>query len=745
MIFDHLSPEQLAIVHHAGSRLVVQAAAGSGKTRVLTARYLKHVVDDGLSPDQILTITFTIKAAAEIRSRIVGSLRELGHQDAARTAETGPISTIHSFCESALRANSVYHGLDPEFSLESSAELAFLVRDFLREELADDHFHSPEIREFVRHSSGKARYGAERELITMIHSQVQTLLGQLRGTLLTPRQLHERYASPLKVAEYFYSHYRTELRPKQQRDIEAVLDQLRAGELSDAPDVRMWCRAIGLMQLTLRVWERYEAKLRSEQKLDFTLLESECIRMLEENPEVVARLQRQFEVVLVDEAQDLNPVQHKLLDLMQPKNLILIGDPQQSIYSFRQADRSLFIKKMLEFETMGLPTNYRSSRAVLGIVDAVFQPLWASEHQSMSPSPQAQEGQSGLLWLGAKDSLQTAKWVEGLLKSGIERRDIAILVRNESHGGDILRALQRANIEAHQFGSKNFYTWLPIKDLSHTLTALVDPTNEYSLLCCLHSFVVGLSLDSVVLARHEAQQANQPLLAYLRTFEPPLETDEPKLRKFLSWFEPLSLLADRMQAGEVLAAILDRSEILTTIARSPNPQQHLANIRKLQYMATQNPELTTAAFAARIQDIQMIRHREEDASAQDVHSDHVTIMNVHQSKGLEFPIVLIPNTFGRMNADHDSVVVDKETGLISFPEKGSIAHGALRTRRGFKNEQEELRLLYVAMTRAQRAVYVASSSEVFGKRNKSWARVIAEALQLDSEPKLPFAILKPEG
>lgn len=726
-----LTSEQRSIIDSPERRIVVRAAAGSGKTRVLVERYLRHIAQDGLRPDEILAITFTRKAAAEMKTRIVARLQSLGLQEAAQIAETGPISTIHSFCERTLRENCIAARLDPRYEITSEGRVAALRNELVQEEITFAEHSGPYVQALLKVLAGKGGYQMESALSARLESDISEVISKFRGTLWRVEELEAIYRTPAELARYAEEHW-SELH------LEGTADKLLAGfrgegakEEKVVEERRHLELVCGLMQMALAVWKRLDQHLLRSQTLDYALLEQQLLNLLTESPETCARLRRQYRVVLVDEAQDLNPVQHRILELLDPETEMLVGDPQQSIYGFRLAEMGLFIEKATRAAQFRQTTNFRSTSTIIQTIDETFASQWGDFHDPMSPAPAAGPGETEVWKLGGADGQATAQWIRSQIESGEKPGDIVILIRNFRHGELFVPHLKRLDIPHRQIGTTRFFTRLQIRDLANILEALSNPQDEFALAALLRSPIVGVSLDSVVRLTLDAQELAKPFLKALEDAENLPEEDQKLVSRFLEWFSPLSRHADRLTAWEVLSEVFGRTDYLERVAADHNPQQALANIRKLHRQAIENHNLSPTEFAEWIRHVQSINHREEDAPAVDDREGVVRIMTVHKSKGLEFPVVVIPHTFFSLPKSR-SVVVDRRTGLVGLSAddlKPKLLE-AVKKSNAAQDTAEEQRLLYVAMTRAQRKLCVAVGAGVKGLWNAS----LMKGLRVASEP-----------
>lgn len=730
--------EQTIVVRATNPRLRVSAAAGAGKTRILVDRYLRHVLEDGLHPDEILTITFTRKAAAEMKKRIVARLWSAGRTEEARFAETGPIQTIHGFCERVLRENAVAAGVDPDFDILSEAQTTRLIDEEITLALAQDWQEFPEAEEFIRLLSGQRSYRSRGLAYEALKGPIRDVLRKLRGSGTEIRELRERYVTPAVVRASW-----TQIVMKETP--EPVLDELRSTPLDDPLPVRLRAAyklaglripqpfaqrhdeeaetesarlTCGLLALVLRAWERIDDRIREEQRFDFAALEAAVVQAIEQSGEVQARIRRTYKVAMVDEAQDVNRVQHRLLDAMGIETELLVGDRQQSIYAFRQADVEEFKRKIASGQHLQLTENFRSEPGILRFVDAVFGSLWGNDYVPMSKvQPLDLDNPPNPIYPGvelwehkAKDTALTAHYVRELLTTE-NPNDVAILVRSSAFGTDLGVALAAHRIESEIVGeSERFYSRLEIRDLSNALTCLGNRWNDFALLATLRSPVVGLSFAAV-----DRLASNRPVIEALAALPFDDTADRTKALAFLEWFEPLSKRADRLPAWEVLSHVFAKSNYLSAIVGRPRGHQEVANAKKLLVLAIEAPDLGPVEFADRVREIRDLRHREGDAPINEDNPNAVKIMNIHKAKGLEFEVVVLPQMFEKLSRERDEIEVDPRLPMVttSLRKGAKVAyHQWLGERRRERETEEELRVLYVGMTRAKRKLCVATGSHI---------------------------------
>ena len=414
--------EQLLAIERREGDLLLDAGAGSGKTSVLVERFVRSVLEDGVEVAAILTITFTEKAAAEMRDRIRRRLRELGADEAARATEGAFISTIHGFCARLLRAHALAAGLDPGFVVLDAPEAERLADGAFADAL-EELGRTPGIHPPVPHQPAVdliAAYtaGGLRSAILQIHDELRSR-GERRPRLpdLPPAPDLEAARRELIDAAAAAARELGEVAEPGPRVLQALARVERCPEVAQADDpwpgdlyavglpggngaalstdaclrytdalaaFRTACehrRAIrvhGLLDRLLRLFgERYARAKRDASGLDFEDLELECRELLRSDSELRERYRARFARIMVDELQDTNQVQLELIELVARGNLFTVGDAQQSIYGFRHADVELFERRGASLAAAGaratLDTNFRSRPEILAVINGLFE------------------------------------------------------------------------------------------------------------------------------------------------------------------------------------------------------------------------------------------------------------------------------------------------------------------------------------------------------------------------------------
>ncbi len=738
------TPEQEAVLASREQMFVVRASAGSGKTSVLTEKYLRAVIQQGLRPDQILCVTYTKKAAVEMKTRIVNGLQQAGRWDEAQIAETGPISTIHSFYERTLREYAFFAGIDPEFDVVTGIHSERIFQSALESALEEELDRKPLVRQAVDFLAGKVRWKGVSE---QLPEHVQRILGNLRESHHPYPALAALYEMPWTYERRIYEEVRA-LLPPDLRDQFSEIEpdfpdqlakaievynkenraKLKIGDWFAPPPLgEKWTKdaelTVGLCQLVLSVWRRYDQLLQDRAVLDITALERRAIDLIEEKDEVRDQLIRRYRLMMIDECQDVNPIQYRLLDRLPLEQVMLVGDPQQSIFGFRGADHRLFVRRSRDLPALTLSKNFRSDAGILRFVDDFFAAEWGANYQPMAPIEEQDpfggrlEGDySGVeCWWDSQNIELVAVGIAQLIEEGQVPGGIAALVETNSSGSRLRAALQARGIAAHLNGqSEKFYVGMVVRDLANALEAVADPTRTFSMLALLHSPFVGLSLDSVVLLSRE-----EDVLASLVEFEPSVPEDREKLNQFLRWFGGIARTADRHAAWEVIADLFRETPFLAQLARRPDATQALANARKLFMIATEEPDLGPLAFAEQIRQIQRLGHKIPEPSPIDNPSDSVAIYTMHKAKGLEFDVVVVAECH-QVRRSPSIPLVDRDSGLVAHATGSHKSPGkeVLKKELERREQEEHLRLFYVALTRAKKKLCLALSSSGKGVGGK---------------------------
>jgi ATP-dependent helicase/nuclease subunit A len=636
--------EQRQAIERRDGDLLLDAAAGSGKTSVLVERFVRAVLEDGVDVAAILTITFTDKAAAELRDRIRARLRELGADDAARATEGAFISTIHGFCARVLRAHALAAGIDPGFSVLDENEARQLAGGAFEEALED----------LAQNTSGGVElisaYGAGplRGAILGAYDELRSR-GSSSPRLVAPPPgpgLDEARAELADAAASLERELGAVADPSA-RAVEA-LDRLARvgaviasaepwpGDLSSlalpggngaalstaacvtygealsgfrtASEGRRAERAVALLdQLLLGFGERYAARKRERGGLDFEDLELMTRTLLLRDRELRERYRSRFDQIMVDEFQDTNAVQLELIEQVSADNLFTVGDAQQSIYGFRHADVELFERRGERLAREGrratLQTNFRARREILKVLNTAFEaelgerfmPLLAGRQDAPAGEPLVEllVADKGADWategLAAPwrvaESRALADRVAELVQAGAAFRDIVVLTRATTDLRAYERALEERGVATYLIGGRGYWAHPQVVDLVGYLRALANPRDEEALYTVLASPIVAASLDALVLVGAAARASGRDPWWVLAEPEGRLDDldaeDRDRLERFVSWFGAERSGSARRGIEELISRALELSGYDVQMLALPGGARRLANVRKL--------------------------------------------------------------------------------------------------------------------------------------------------------------------
>lgn len=668
-----LNPAQIEAVRYQKGPLLVIAGAGTGKTTVITERVKWLITKKGVSPSQILALTFTEKAAREMEER-VDQILPLGYSQFW-------ISTFHSFCDRILRDEISHIGLNPSFKLMTQAETVL----FLRQHLFDFKL------KYFRPTSNPNKF-----LTAMISH-----FSRLQDEDIQPKQ-YQQFARKL---------------PKNPKTEEDRLEILKTKELAIA-------------------FSTYQKIKEKESLFDFADLIGYTLRLFRERPNLLRDYQKRFAFVLVDEFQDTNIAQYELVKMLAPPrknpNLTVTGDDSQSIYKFRGAAISNILSFREDYKNskmVVLTENYRSTQTLL---DQSHQLIKQNDPdtlesrlgipKNLKSNSKAREIKSQLLFADRVENEAdlVVKEIQDLTKKEYSFKDIAILVRANNHSEPFTRSLSRHGIPYQFLGPSYLFRKPEIKDLVAYLQLLVDPQDDLAFFRVASLPVFKISPQRLALLRSFAKRNN------LSLFE--ASGKKEKKKKFSSLLKMIKRhlkLLPKETGGQILYYFLEDTGLLKTML-NPNSepdQQKALNVSKffdkIKSFEADNEQASVFFLldwvTLRLEMGESPRAAEDDWTE----NDAVNILTVHSSKGLEFPIVFV------VNLVNQRFPTNNRRELIPIPQpliKEFLPEGD-------PHEQEERRLFYVAITRAKDRVYL-TGSKFYGqaKREKRLSPFVAEML-----------------
>jgi ATP-dependent helicase/nuclease subunit A len=749
------NPEQQAAIEARGE-VFVSAGAGTGKTAVLVERFARAVCDDGLDVDSILVITYTRKAAGELRSRIREALLARGRPDAARALDGAWISTIHGFCNRLLRAHPFAAGLDPRFRELDEAQAAVLRSEAFDEALASfcAGDEPDRLRLLVAYGGSRLRgmltgiyetlRAAGRPLVLELGeaAPLQERVEELREAarclaedegatanqrdnsaallaLLDGRPLPDRLldlsafrARGERAASYEEARKRVE---------QAALDSIAAGD-----------REL-LQDLLDRFHEAYHAAKERESALDFEDLQLAARDLLRDHADIREREQLRFRSLMVDEFQDTNRLQCELVDLLVDgpgeREVFFVGDEFQSIYGFRHADVAVFRdRRERAGGGLALTRNYRSRPEVLAAVNALFGEEFGDEFQPLAasgdfPDPvfghpvellvtdKASYADTGEHWRRG-EARHIARRVRELVDAGAaEPGEIVLLFAAGTDAEWYEEELRRAGLPTYRATGRGYFGQQQVVDLLAYLRLLHNRYDDQALLTVLASPFVGLSNDALVLIRRAAPK--RPLFTGIELKLPgALSTeDERLLRAFRQRYDRLVAASARVSLEHLCERIVAEHDYDLAVLAQWDGKRRYANLRKLGRLARSYEELRgrdLEGFVRFVRRQEAVGARELEAVAEEEGTGAVRLLTIHAAKGLEFKVVIVADAGRDRPAPAADEILALSDGRFGFKvadpytsrRRGAFAYDEVRATREAEDRAERLRLYYVAMTRA---------------------------------------------
>jgi DNA helicase-2/ATP-dependent DNA helicase PcrA len=614
-LLEGLNPEQQRAVVTIDGPLLILAGAGSGKTKTLTHRIAYLLAEKKAEPHEVLAVTFTNKAAKEMRERVA----KLAGANAEYRGFMPYMGTFHGICVRLLRQYGEFIGLAPNFVIFDASDAQALVKQISKRLMIDEKQNPPRT--------------------------IASLVSSAKNELISPDEYKGTAQSPLQ-------------------------------------------------KIAAQIYPIYESELRNQQALDFDDLIGRTVSLLRNHVEIREKLQAQFKYILIDEYQDTNAAQYRLIKLLTNKNqnIAVVGDDWQSIYSWRGAD----FKNILNFERdypkstiIKLEQNYRSTKHILDAAHAVItknqqrsdKQLWTASGpgqpvQIVPVVNERAEGEAIIRRIKTYTDMRARDY-----------RDFAVLYRTNAQSRSLEEQFIRYGVPYKIVGGLRFYDRAEIKDILAYLRLIYQPEDVVSFSRVVNVPTRGIGAKSVQdflswrtlqgLSLDEAlQKSNESGIT------PRAKT---ALREFTNLLHDMRGLSEEIPVAELLDGLLRRLDFIRTVDDgTPQGEARAENVRELLSVAKAYSEVGLTSF---LEEVALI----SDLDGMRDEQDSVTLMTLHAAKGLEFPVVFMPGMEESM-----------------FPHSRALFD--------VSEMEEERRLCYVGMTRAREELYMlyADSRVLYG-------------------------------
>ncbi len=611
-IYDSMNERQREAVFHTEGPLLILAGAGSGKTRVLTHRIAYLIEEKGVNPWNILAITFTNKAAGEMRER-VDRLVAFG-------AESVWVSTFHSACVRILRRHIDRLGYDSKFTIYDSDDQKTLMKDICKRLQID------------------TKQWKEKTLLGIISSAKNELIGAQEYEMNTMGDFSKR-----KIAE---------------------------------------------------AYKEYQRQLRTNNALDFDDLIMKTVELFKLNPDVLEAYQERFKYIMVDEYQDTNTAQFKLISLLASKyqNLCVVGDDDQSIYKFRGAN----IRNILNFEdvfpsarVVKLEQNYRSTKTILDAANHVIRNNLERKNKTLWT---ANDGGAPIIFQNFMTAYEEAEYIAEDLAKRVAAgdgnySDCAILYRTNAQSRLLEEKFLLANIPYRIIGGVNFYARKEIKDLLSYLKTVDNARDDLAVRRIINVPRRGIGAATLAKVQDFAVENEISFYNALRAAEeiPALGRSVAKLKPFVTLIQTLRAQQEYFSVAELLKEVIDRTDYVKEL-EDENTEESRARIENIDELiskaASYDEEAENPTLSGFLEEVALVA----DIDNLEENNDRVVLMTLHSAKGLEFPNVYLAGMEDGIFPSYMTIVSEDPTDL-----------------------EEERRLCYVGITRAMRQLTITSA------------------------------------
>lgn len=591
---EKLNNEQKKAATFKDGPCLVIAGAGSGKTKVLTTR-IANLIENGVKPYNILAITFTNKAAGEMRERVNNIIN----------AHDAFIGTFHSFGLKIIRENSALFNLTSAFTLIDTEDQTSIIKKIMKDINITDKMISPAF--------------------------IKSKISFIKNNMLLDSE----------IANFLISENE---------------------------------------KIAVKIYYEYEKILKRNNTLDFDDLLKKPVELFNSNKEVLEKYQDKFKYILIDEYQDTNEVQYKLVKLLSKKylNLFVVGDPSQSIYAFRGANYQNILNFEKDFKgctVIKLPQNYRSTQTILDAANEVIS--HNKQRKDLDLFSDLGQGVKIKYIRTFNDSMENKRVVDEIQKlyeEGYNRKDMAIFYRTNAQSRSIEDALVKANIPYKVFGSFYFYKRKEIKDLLAYLKLIANPSDDVSLERVINEPKRKIGDKTIENLRDKARSLN------ISMFE---AIDSGKELEFKNLILNLIEISKDTSITGLIDKTLELSKMKETYENDKSLESdiRLENLMEFRSVSeTYEKETGNVNLSDFLMEVSLV----SDAAEYSTDTDAVTLMTVHSAKGLEFKVVFIIGLEENIMPISKALYDDEEL-------------------------EEERRLMYVAITRAKEKLYLLNA------------------------------------
>ncbi|NLY85106.1 MAG: UvrD-helicase domain-containing protein [Tissierellia bacterium] len=823
-----LNEAQKDAVRTIDKNLAVNAGAGTGKTKVLTERYiyiLEHgKLEKGREIESIVAITFTKKATQEMVDRIRKEIRNnfsKGYKwrKYYRDLEKANISTIHSFCAKILRECPVEANIDPHFEMLEDYQSMKVLKESIKEVLIKGINEDEKVYKLLL-AFGRDNIDSLVKDLLYIYNKIRTVglsfiqlkertLNQLKAFELSQDDLNkikdifqylmEKLPKNSKIyklkdnetwlrfknEEYeedelpeimTFLHDNIGRSSKEQEKIELLKESIERVLLSfEKNNIEIYNTVLNLL---IEIDSNYDSKKKELRALDYDDLQIKVSKLLDDEA-LRKRYQDKFKYIMVDEFQDINELQKEIFyklatvdNKLDKANLFVVGDPKQSIYGFRGADLDVFYEVIEDIEEVSkakpitLDINYRTVNTVLEFINDIFQKIMGNRYISLShfrttTNPidieilekedlTVPKGVNASEYHKIYESQLIAKRIKELVLSGqYDYGDFAILFRASTRNHIYEEALKRFGIPFYNFGGKGFFEQREIIDLINALKAISNPYDTIATIGFLRSPMVGLSDKTLYWILRYRETTVFESMKDLVNREILCKEENKKLREAVNLMEYFYEIKHLYGLEYLVDELISKTFFIESMLLKQGGRQAVANIHKFVDIVREYERDNIQSLEDFIDYLDEIKDMDE--SQEKIYSEDsnvVKILTIHKSKGLQFPVVIIPELCTSPNVGFPKIVFSKDSGIGIDMDNSKILYNKIKDDLAQKEKEEMERILYVAMTRAEDYLILGFQGKDTGYKklikdliDYSKCRMISEIHMEDEEYK-PINLIK---
>lgn len=833
------TPAQARAVNLRDKNIIISAAAGSGKTKVLVDRVISMVTEEKIDIDRMIIVTFTNKASIEMKDRIRKGLEEKIKEDPQdghflkkqiKSLKTAHIQTLHAFCADMLRENFYFlENLSPSFKVANENQTAILKRDAVNQVFDENYENMNENFESFLHNFSSTRDDkTARDVILLtydyIHSQVDPFgfleqksrevadislylqgIEQKLEKILQKIQLNINFSKEKSMREKYkacfeedyrlvgeglyilsskddfalddfikYSNFKFPNIPRKTKeddpDENEYVKKIRDSYKKDFQDLAKSLSSMDsktlarfspiekkvlseINRLTKEFAQVYAGKKLEKNYLDFTDMEHKFIELLE-NERAVDKLKKQFSYIFFDEYQDSNEIQNYIIEKLKAEdNLFFVGDVKQSIYAFRLAEPGLFLEKLESYkedpksERIDLNQNFRTDQDLVLFNNFIFDNLMTKESSKIDykngghrlysekvfddiKNPKIQ---LDLLDKDLDQEAHLADLIEDIVADGFEYRDIAILFRAGSRVYKYEDELKRRNIPYYSDISKLSFEDVEVNFFINILKYIVNPKDDISLLSVIRSKIFDFDEDEIAKIRLSFDSKY-----FYEAFDNYKEDDEiyEKIINLKTVFYDFSYNLSLMSLFEFGNYIFEKTSYYDFLLARDRGEERVKNVESFIDLMADYDENNDNGLYGFLSYVDSLKSDQADnfQAARDLSENEnlVRLMTIHKSKGLEFKVVILPEldkTFNKQTS-RAPIVFDKDLGIginvADYENKiriSSIKRDLILEKIQINEKQEEMRILYVALTRAINKIYMIGRGSLDQKEIKKYKNI----------------------